>query len=46
MENNKKESPFKLQEHERIGAWYIFGVVVLIASIAILMSLTHVVLHP
>jgi len=46
MTENKDESPFKLSKEEREGAWYIFGVFVLIALIATLASLTHVVLHP
>ena len=46
MTEKKYEPPFKLEEHEKIGAWYIFGVIVLIASIVILASLTHVVIHP
>jgi len=46
MTQKKQESPFKLSEEEKEGAWYILGVVVLIASIVILASLTHVVVHP
>jgi len=46
MANDQNKSPFELEEHEKTGAWYILGVVVLIASIVILASLTHVVLHP
>lgn len=46
MTEKKKESPFKLEPHEKEGMWYIIGVIVLIALIVILASLTHVVLHP
>jgi len=46
MTEKKNESPFKLEPHEKEGMWYIIGVVVLIALIATLASLTHVVLHP
>ena len=42
----KKESPFKLEPHEKEAFWYIMGVPALIALIVILASLTHVVLHP
>lgn len=35
-----------LEEHEKEGAVYIAGIIVLIASILILASLTHVVLNP
>ncbi len=35
-----------LEEHEKEGAIYIAGVIVLIASILIIASLTHLVLNP
>jgi len=35
-----------MEQNEKEGAIYILGIVALIASIVILASLTHVVLHP
>ncbi len=46
MTENKHESPFKLEPHEKEAFWFIMGVPALIALIVILASLTHVVLHP
>ncbi len=40
------EEMFELNEREKEGGIYIGGVVLLIALIIILASLTHVVLHP
>lgn len=49
-ENNKNKNElqelFELNEREKEGGIYIGGVVVLIALIVILASLTHVVLSP
>ncbi|MEQ9618885.1 MAG: hypothetical protein RIG61_06895 [Deltaproteobacteria bacterium] len=45
-ERNELREMFELNEREKEGGIYIGGVVVLIALIVILASLTHVVLHP
>ncbi len=37
---------FELEPHEKEGAVYIAGVFVLIASIMLIASLTHVILSP
>jgi len=37
---------FELEPHEKEGAVYIAGVFVLIASIMLIASLTHIILSP
>ena len=41
-----KKSPLELEPHEKEAFWYVMGVPILLASIIILASLTHFVLHP
>ena len=45
-DRNELREMLELNEREKEGGIYIAGVVLLIALIVILASLTHVVLHP
>jgi len=46
MSKEQKKSPLALEPHEREAFWYVMGVPILVALIAILMMLTNVVLTP
>jgi len=46
MSEEQKKSPLALEPHEKEAFWYVMGAPILIASIVILASLTHVVLSP
>ncbi len=46
MQKENSRNSLELDEREKVGAWYIGGVLVLILSIVFLASLTHLVLSP
>ncbi len=47
MSEEKNKSPLALEPHEREAFWYVvLGAPLLIASIMLLVGLTHIVLKP